>query len=186
MGASNFNKKMIETNNIIIENIDSINLTKTIKSSYVVQIIFSFLDEHRKLNMIKYSKKYQESLEIDINYFKEKSVRFIVGDKNGKGKEYDVFFKNLMFEGNYKNWKRNGKGRERHFNGLTKYEGEYLYGERNGKGKEYDEYGNLLYEGEYLNGKRHGKGKEYELEKIKYEGEYLNGEKNGKRKRILS
>ena len=32
------------------------------------------------------------------------------------------------------------------------YEGEYLNGKRNGKGKEYDEKGNIIFEGEYLNG----------------------------------
>ena len=34
------------------------------------------------------------------------------------------------------------------------FEGEYLNGKRNGKGKEYDWYGRLRFEGEYLNGKR--------------------------------
>ena len=40
------------------------------------------------------------------------------------------------------------------------FEGEYLNGERNGKGKEYDyDNGKLEFEGEYLNGERNGKGK---------------------------
>ena len=34
------------------------------------------------------------------------------------------------------------------------YDGEYLNGLKNGKGKEYDYEGNLIFEGEYLNGKR--------------------------------
>jgi len=34
------------------------------------------------------------------------------------------------------------------------FEGEYLNGKRNGKGKEYNEEGNLIYEGDYLNGER--------------------------------
>ena len=34
------------------------------------------------------------------------------------------------------------------------FEGEYLNGERNGKGKEYNYDGGLIFEGEYLNGKR--------------------------------
>ena len=34
------------------------------------------------------------------------------------------------------------------------FEGEYLNGERNGKGKEYDYFRKLKFEGEYLNGKR--------------------------------
>ena len=73
------------------------------------------------------------------------------------------------------------------------YEGEYLNGERNGKGKEYfiyfdhDSYSlisKLEFEGEYKNGKKwNGKGKEYEFSKgrVEFDGEYLNGEKwNGK------
>ena len=39
------------------------------------------------------------------------------------------------------------------------FEGEYLNGEKNGKGKEYDSDGILIYEGEYLNGERNGKRK---------------------------
>ena len=43
------------------------------------------------------------------------------------------------------------------------FEGEYINGERKGKGKEYDYNGNLKFEGEYLNKKRNGKGEEYYL-----------------------
>ena len=39
------------------------------------------------------------------------------------------------------------------------FEGEYLNGKRNGKGKEYNINGKLIFQGEYLNGKRwNGKG----------------------------
>ena len=39
------------------------------------------------------------------------------------------------------------------------FEGEYLNGERNGKGKEYYLNGRVIFEGEYLNEKRwNGKG----------------------------
>ena len=34
------------------------------------------------------------------------------------------------------------------------FEGEYLNGERHGKGKEYNEYGLVLFEGEYLYGEK--------------------------------
>ena len=37
------------------------------------------------------------------------------------------------------------------------FEGEYLNGMKNGKGKEYE--GKLIFEGEYLNGMRNGQGK---------------------------
>ena len=58
------------------------------------------------------------------------------------------------------------------------YEGEYLNGEKNGKGKEYDKKGELKYKGKFLNDKRHGKGKEYDKnDELKYEGEYLYGKR---------
>jgi len=45
------------------------------------------------------------------------------------------------------------------------FEGEYLNGERNGKGKEYNHDDTLKFEGEYLNGKK----KEYNNEESKQE-----------------
>ena len=54
----------------------------------------------------------------------------------------------LIFEGEYLNGKRNGKGIEYR---PQKFEGNYLDGKRNGKGKEYDKEGKLVFEGEYLN-----------------------------------
>ena len=100
----------------------------------------------------------------------------------GKGivKEYDSLFPELIFEGQYLNGKKNGKGKEYYNKGKLKFEGEYLNGERwngigydgkgnltfqlkngTGKVKEYDGYSgnNLKFDGEYLNGKKHGKGK---------------------------
>ena len=89
----------------------------------------------------------------------------------------------LIFEGEYLNEKRNGKGKEydyKNFKNYLIFEGEYLNGKRNGKGKEYY-FGELIFEGEYLNGKRNGKGKDFFINKILFEGEYLKGKKwNGK------
>ena len=50
---------------------------------------------------------------------------------------------------------------------MLMFEGEYLNGERNGKGKEYYE-DELEYEGEFLNGRRQGRGKEYDEGKLIY------------------
>ena len=79
------------------------------------------------------------------------------------------------FEGEYKNGKRNGKGKEFYSNKKIKFEGEYLDGKR-WKGKGYDPEGNLEF------GMENGKGyiKEYFSDgKIKYEGKYVNGVKHG-------
>ena len=98
---------------------------------------------------------------------------------NGKIKEFNEKGK-LIFEGEYLNEERNGKGKEFDFlDGYLVFEGEYLNGERNGNGKEYDDKGKLDFEGEYQNGRRwNGKGKEYDSDTgLEYEVGYLYGEK---------
>ena len=93
------------------------NIIETIKSKYIITGIFSYLYENKKLELIKYNKKCQKKLEIDINYYKQISGKFIEGERNGKGNEY---YNNgrLSFEGEYKNGKRHGKGKEYYKNGL--------------------------------------------------------------------
>ena len=49
----------------------------------------------------------------------------------------------MIFEGEYLNGKRNGKGKEYYYYGKLKIEGEFLNGEKNGKIKEYYDNGNL-------------------------------------------
>jgi len=71
--------------------------------------------------------------------------------KNGNGFEYDSEG-NIIFVGKYKNWKKNGKGKEYFKN-------------------------KLIFEGNYLNGKRNGLGIEYNFEGGKFVGEFKNGVK---------
>ena len=42
-----------------------------IKSSFIIKIIFSFLSQKQKLNMIIYNKKLQKMLSVDIYDYKE-------------------------------------------------------------------------------------------------------------------
>ena len=69
----------------------------------------------------------------DTKYDKNGNIIYELINGNGKVKEYDDIYGKLIFEGEYLNCKRNGKG------------------------KEYDDYGNIIYEGEYLNGERKNK-----------------------------
>ena len=109
--------------------------------------------------------------------------------KHGSGyiKEYDNYEYDLLFEGEYLNGEKNGKGKEYY----------YSYGPIESSYKKYcfkesPSYMNERYiavdfhkikvfkefEGEYLNGQRNGKGKEYYNNgKLKFEGEYLKGKK---------
>ena len=125
---------------------------------------------------------------------------------NGKGKsEYKI---GTIYEGEFINGEKVGKGKEYYANGnKLKFEGEYLNDQRY-KGKRYDKNGNLTFEGEYRNleysikkfkgmktkysfnnqlkfegellyFKQHGKCKEYEGENLSFDGEYFYGKKHG-------
>ena len=76
-------------------------------------------------------------------------------DKKWDGKGYDELG-NIIYE------LKNGDGNVKEYNndGELVFEGEYLDGKRYGKGREYNK-DKLIFEGKYLDGKRDGKGKEY-------------------------
>ena len=169
-------------------------MLENIKSSYILKKLFSNLGERNKLKLVKYNKRLQNNLDINLINYKTFTNKYIIYEDNGKVKEhnqYDI----LIFEGGYKNGERNGKGKEYNYDGDIIFDGEYLNGKRNGKGKEYDDNGKLIFEGYYKNGKQ-WKGKGYNNSQIRYElkdgngfintkyfkGEIKNGERNGKGK----
>ena len=91
------------------------------------------------------------------------------------GKGYDKNKKNVFTIN-----KGNGFIKEFNDDGILIYEGEYINGMRNGKGKQYDKDGKIIYEGEFKDGKRHGKGKLFDEEgKIIYEGNFISGLREG-------
>ena len=102
---------------------------------------------------------------------------------DGKGYIKKCWFNDVLFEGEYLNCERNGKGKEYDYDSTLIFEGEYSNDKKNGKGKEYNENGKLEFEGEYLNNFKI-KGKYYINEKLEYEGEYLYN-KNGMEKDMM-
>ena len=180
-------------------------MLKNIKASYFIQKIFTFIDEAQKLKLIRHNKNLQMNLNISLINYKFFNFVYVIHEPNGIAKEYLGFEDMLMFEGEYLNGKRNGKGKEYDWNGKLIFEGEYLNGKRNGKGKEYNEKGKLIFEGDYfndlllignvydndgnklhkINNNLNGYGKEYNsYGKLIFDGEYLNGKRNGKGKEI--
>ena len=149
-----------------------------------MKILFLYVNEKKKLKLVKANKCLQKYINISIINYKYFSGKYIIFESNGKGKLYNGSDESLLFEGEFKNGEKNGKGKEYYDNNLLIFEGEYLNNKRNGKGKEYYDNGILMFEGEYLNGKRNGKGKEYDFNgQLKFECEYLNGVKiNGPNK----
>ena len=82
-----------------------------IKSSYFVKNLFTNLEERNKLEIVKYNKSLQDNLDINLFNYKEFTKKYIIYEKNGKGKEYD-YDGSLIYEGEYLNGKRNGKGKD--------------------------------------------------------------------------
>ena len=114
----------------------------SIQCPYVLEKVISFLNEKRKLKVIKYNKELQKKFDVDIEVYKKISGKYKIGEKNGKGKEYILNTNKLIFEGEYINGERNGKGKEYYYEGKLKFEGEYLNGKQwNGKG--YNKNGNI-------------------------------------------
>ena len=66
----------------------------------------------KKFKLIKYNKIIKNKLNISLINFKDLSGKYIIFDTNKKGKEYLIHNDNLIFEGEYINGKRNGKGKE--------------------------------------------------------------------------
>ena len=86
--------------------INSINLRKLVKSSYIIEIIFSFLREKKKLEVIKYNNKYQKLFKINIENYKEISKKYLIIDKKGNGKIYIFGTNIIIFEGKFLNGKK--------------------------------------------------------------------------------
>ena len=172
-----------------------------IKTSYFVKFFFNYLHEKTKLKLVKYNKSLQKIIDIKLINYKLFNERYIIYETKIKGKEY--FDNLLLYEGEYLNGERNGKGKEYAFCDGLRFEGEFLKGKK-WNGKVYD-HGEIIseikegkgivienepcsllkYKGEYLNGKRNGKGIEYYRENdLIFKGEYKNG-KNGMELDIL-
>ena len=172
-------------------------ILRDIKSSHIINKIFSYVNENRKLNIIKYNKSFQNILLINIEYYKKISGKYKINGINGNGEEYGLITDKIIFKGEYKNGKRNGKGKEFNDFGHIIFEGEYLDGKKwngnfiskkynhkklNKRCRSHDDDNNYIEN--ILSKLENGKGiiKLYDDNRLLFEGEYLNGERNGKGK----
>ena len=78
-----------------------VNLLNSIKSNYVCKKILSILETKIKLNLVIYNKQIKNKLGINLDDYKSISGKEIIGERNGKGKEYKLGTKILVFKGEY-------------------------------------------------------------------------------------
>ena len=127
-------------------------------------IIFSYIDNKTKLRIVKYNKSFQNKININILDYRRLSGKYILYETKGKGKEYNAYNDELLFEGEFLNGKRwNGKGKEygiiNEYLNYIKINGIYIQErqcpESQIKNKNEEMKKNILaFEGEYLNGKK--------------------------------
>ena len=160
--------------------------------------------EYNKYGFVSFQGEYLNNIPWKGKVYDQYTADKIIFELDNTGKKSIIILEKgkVIYEGEYLNGKRNGKGKEFHENGRLKFSGTYLNWERNGKGIEYNYDGTIRYEGEFLYGKlwnckindkindnisyeiKNGKGfiKEYYRNQLIFEGEYLNGQRNGKGK----
>ena len=136
-----------------------------------------------------------ENLNIsDIKRYDYKGIPIVNELFNGRGKEYRG--KSIIYEGEFKEGKRDGLGKE-YYNEVLVFEGKFKNGERNGKGSEFwsndqlmsefifkdkyvnlENYSKLRFIGNYINGEKNGIGEEYDVYgNLIFQGEYLNNKR---------
>ena len=158
-----------------------------IRASKILKICFNMLNETIKYKLIKYTKRLQNKIDINLTNYIKFSGRYVIYLTDKKAREYDSYTDELLYEGEYLKGERSGKGIEYlkwTYHNLS-FAGEYSKGKRNGKGQEFDKIGRFIFKGKYINGKRNGKGKEFGVDENNYgevifRGEYLNGKRHGK------
>ena len=60
-----------------------------IKSSFFFMFLLPYINDKRKFKITNYNKDLQNFLGINLLDYKRMSGKYILGDINGKGKEYD-------------------------------------------------------------------------------------------------
>ena len=174
------------------------------KSSYFIQLFFTYVNEAQKLKIIKNNKSLQKTLKINIINYKHFKGRYIIFEENGIAKEYNGYDNSLFFEGEYLDGQKYGKGKEYNENGSLIFEGEYFKGKKEGYGREYFSEDGSFFEGKYYNNKKrsgskynnngnliyklnnniNGVGIEYDDNGnfLSFEGKYNNGKRSGRGK----
>lgn len=119
--------------------------------------------------------------------------KIVNGKLNGKGEILDRYSKGLLYEGSFKDNKKNGKGKE--IDGNIIYEGNFKNDKKDGQGKLSYSHGpgssSLHYSGSWKNNKMNGKGTEYyrlpgkknnKVGPVRYVGDWKDNKMHGKGK----
>ena len=69
---------------------------ENVKSSYFIKMLFSYVDDERKLEIIKYNKTLQNKININLINYKIYSGKYLIYDKYGIVQEYNNLIKIII------------------------------------------------------------------------------------------
>ena len=117
-----------------------------------------------------------------LNYLSDTNCQKGIKDENGIIK----YENGNYYQGEEKDCKRNGKGKEYYKNGDVKYDGDWIDDLPEGEGK-YIDIDGKYYVGQFKRGVKNGKGAEYDKDNnLRYEGDFINGKYEGNGKLIYA
>ena len=93
-----------------------------IRSKNILKDVLEFLSNFQKLDLFKYNQSIQNRLSLDLEDYKNESQKERIIEKDNFGKEYVLGSKIKIFEGQFLNGKKHGKGKEYYNNGNLKFE----------------------------------------------------------------
>ena len=93
-----------------------------ISSKIILKYLLKFLSNFQKLDLFKYNKSIQKEISLDLEDYKNESQKERIIEKDNFGKEYVLGSKIKIFEGQFLNGKKHGKGKEYYNNGNLKFE----------------------------------------------------------------
>ena len=93
-----------------------------ISSKIILKYVLKFLSNFQKLDLFKYNKSIQKEISLDLEDYKNESQKERIVEKDNFGKEYILGSKIKIFEGQFLNGKKHGKGKEYYNNGNLKFE----------------------------------------------------------------
>ena len=74
-------------------------MLKKIKCCYFVNMLFQHLNDENTLKLLKYNKSLQNKIGLNLSNYKVFSGKYVIIDKNGIGREFNIYDDSLLFEG---------------------------------------------------------------------------------------
>ena len=76
-------------------------MLQKIRANLIIKNIFLNLKENIKLILLRYNKRIQQRININLIDYRRCSGRYIIFEENGRGKEYNSYTDQLLYDGEY-------------------------------------------------------------------------------------